>query len=192
MTTIEKAKRAGKWYTLKSSAARAAKEDGFKQGEFEIKKGKKGYCYQPTEDAIEDAILADMEAAAAEQAAELEEAEPDLIPEYPVMAPTDPKPAKEAAKMVQQYEPAADKAAAAIKAPKAPAAPKAEPKPKRHLSEVEGPTKLVWNIAEQMREQNPAVTRKEIMAACEKAGIAYYTARTQIQQWYVACRNGTK
>lgn len=54
-------------------------------------------------------------------------------------------------------------------------------------SEVEGPCALVWDIAEQMEQDNPDVKRKEIIEACmNEHGIAYYTARTQLQHYKAA------
>jgi len=51
-----------------------------------------------------------------------------------------------------------------------------------HKSTVEKPTKLVWDIAESM----PGAKRKEVLAAAEARGVAFYTARTQYQQWLTA------
>lgn len=70
--------------------------------------------------------------------------------------------------------------------PVAPEAPKAADKPKAdilHASSVVRPTKLVWQICDDMKAANPSVTRKEILAECERRGIAFYTARTQYQVW---------
>lgn len=58
----------------------------------------------------------------------------------------------------------------------------------RHASEVMRPTKLVWSIADRMCDEakaagRPVPTRKEVMAECERVGIAFYTARTQYQVW---------
>lgn len=58
-------------------------------------------------------------------------------------------------------------------------APPAEPAPKLNKSIIEKPCVAVWNIAESM----PGAKRKEVLEACVAAGIAYYTARTQYQQW---------
>lgn len=57
-------------------------------------------------------------------------------------------------------------------------------------STVERPTKLVWHIADEMFEANPEVRRKDVIAECVNRGIAFYTARTQYQQW-LATKNGT-
>lgn len=48
-----------------------------------------------------------------------------------------------------------------------------------HESTIVRPCKQVWHIADSM----PTATRKEVIQACEDAGIAFYTARTQYQQW---------
>lgn len=52
-----------------------------------------------------------------------------------------------------------------------------------HESTVERPCKLVWHIADEMLTANPAVRRKDVLAACVARGVAFYTARTQYQQW---------
>jgi hypothetical protein len=56
-------------------------------------------------------------------------------------------------------------------------------------STVEGPTKLVWHIAEEMVSKNPEAKRKDIIAECENRGVTFYTARTQYQQWLTAVNN---
>lgn len=53
-----------------------------------------------------------------------------------------------------------------------------------HASTAEKPTRKVWDIADSM----PGARRKEVMAACEAAGIAFFTARTQYQKWLKASR----
>lgn len=53
-------------------------------------------------------------------------------------------------------------------------------------STAERPTKHVWAIADSM----PGAARKEVIAACREAGIAFGTARTQYQQWYKANKVG--
>jgi hypothetical protein len=57
-----------------------------------------------------------------------------------------------------------------------------------HRSTVDSPTKLVWHIADEMIAKNPEVARKTVIAECVKQGIAFYTARTQYQQWLTAHR----
>jgi hypothetical protein len=67
--------------------------------------------------------------------------------------------------------------------------PVKEKKPKAevsHKSTVERPTQLVHTIANMLYEADPAVTRKEIIAACTEQGIAYYTILTQYQAWKAA------
>lgn len=56
-------------------------------------------------------------------------------------------------------------------------------------SSVIRPVKLVHVIASEMYEQNPEMKRKDVIAACEAAGIATHTARTQYQIWAQAMRN---
>ena len=60
----------------------------------------------------------------------------------------------------------------------------------RNASTVESPTRRVWAIADELHAANPDVRRKDIMAACETAGIAFFTARTQIQKWMKAKKEG--
>jgi hypothetical protein len=60
------------------------------------------------------------------------------------------------------------------------------PHPKR--STIESPTKTVWVIADEMMLENPKVPRRDVIAACVNRGIAYFTARTQYQQWLQARR----
>jgi hypothetical protein len=51
-------------------------------------------------------------------------------------------------------------------------------------STVDSPCAMVWEIAGKMEGSR----RKDIIAACEKAGIAFYTARTQYQKYREAMR----
>lgn len=55
-------------------------------------------------------------------------------------------------------------------------------------STVAHPVKLVHSIASEMTAKNPGVQRKDIIAECEKAGIATHTARTQYQIWSAAMK----
>lgn len=59
-------------------------------------------------------------------------------------------------------------------------------------STVERPTKAVWHIADEMFAANPQVRRKDVIAECVRRGIAFYTARTQYQQWLTAKKGTTK
>lgn len=77
----------------------------------------------------------------------------------------------------------------AAQAIEAPAKGKAKPEVK-HKSDIERPTKTVWHTADEMVAANPQVRRKDVIAECVKRGIAFYTARTQYQQW-LATKNGT-
>lgn len=56
-------------------------------------------------------------------------------------------------------------------------------------SSTDKPCSKVWDIATAMHKANPQVKRKEVLEACEAAGIAYYTARTQYQEWFKASKN---
>ena len=49
-----------------------------------------------------------------------------------------------------------------------------------HESSIERPTKAVWHIADEMK----GAKRRAVIAECVSRGIAYYTARTQYQQWF--------
>lgn len=77
----------------------------------------------------------------------------------------------------------------AAQAIEVPAKGKAKPEVK-HKSDIERPTKTVWHIADEMSAANPQVRRKDVIAECVRRGIAFYTARTQYQQW-LATKNGT-
>lgn len=61
-----------------------------------------------------------------------------------------------------------------------------------HRSEIESPTKYVWEVADEMLEENPKVTRKEVIAECERRGVAHWTARTQYQAWLTARRESER
>ena len=50
-------------------------------------------------------------------------------------------------------------------------------------SSVANPCLAVWNKADEMFATNPHTRRKDVIAACVTMGIAFYTARTQYQQW---------
>jgi len=68
---------------------------------------------------------------------------------------------------------------------------KAKPAIKRK-SDIARPTKAVWHIADEMFAANPQVRRKDVIAECVRRGIAFYTARTQYQQWLAAKKGTTK
>ena len=50
-------------------------------------------------------------------------------------------------------------------------------------STADRPCKLVWAIADAMFGANPDTRRKDVLEACVNRGVAFYTARTQYQQW---------
>lgn len=52
-----------------------------------------------------------------------------------------------------------------------------------NASTIERPCKRVWYIADEMRAADPHMKRKDVLARCVNEGIAFYTARTQYQQW---------
>lgn len=58
-----------------------------------------------------------------------------------------------------------------------------------HVSAMAGACSLVWTIAERMLQETPGIKRKDILDACTKAGIAFYTARTQYQRYREAVRD---
>jgi len=47
------------------------------------------------------------------------------------------------------------------------------------------PCQVVWDIAEEMGVE---AKRKDVLAACEEAGVTFYTARTQYQKYKEALR----
>lgn len=69
-----------------------------------------------------------------------------------------------------------------VKAVKAPKVPGKSIEVKNH-STIELPTKRVWHIADEMKAKDPEVRRKDVIAECVRQGVAFYTARTQYQQW---------
>ena len=56
-------------------------------------------------------------------------------------------------------------------------------------SSVVRPVKLVHVIASEMYAKNSDVQRKDVIKACEDAGIATHTARTQYQVWHQAMKS---
>lgn len=54
-----------------------------------------------------------------------------------------------------------------------------EPKVIENHSTVEKPCRLVWDLADAMK----GARRKDVIAAAEAKGVAFYTARTQYQLW---------
>lgn len=58
----------------------------------------------------------------------------------------------------------------------------------KRKSDIERPTKTVWAIAEELRAADPEIRRKDIIAECVRRGIAFYTARTQLQSYLAAVK----
>ena len=56
----------------------------------------------------------------------------------------------------------------------------------RRKSNITNPCRLVWDIAEKMLAEG--FKRKDIIAECEKQGVAFYTARTQYQKYTQAVK----
>jgi len=51
-------------------------------------------------------------------------------------------------------------------------------------SAIESPCQFVWQTCEDMKlGQTDGARRKDVLKACTEAGVAFYTARTQIQLW---------
>lgn len=65
------------------------------------------------------------------------------------------------------------------------AAPKAKATraPVVNTSTAERPCKLVWQIADDVNAATPGAKRSVVLAECVRQGVAFYTARTQYQQW---------
>lgn len=57
--------------------------------------------------------------------------------------------------------------------------------PKLNKSIIENPCAFVWNMAQNMK----GARRKDVINACVNEGVAYYTARTQYQQWLTVSKN---
>lgn len=214
--------REGKVYLLKSSAARAAKEDGLKAGEFQVKESakKKGFYYLAVKapdltDAERDrvrkeAMEGDHDTDVSESvmptvtvAAEVVKApvlksvpnlDEDVVrPTFKIQDYSDPSTLVEDAPAVHT-NPIFVPVIAKVsdKPPPVLVSPPKSPKSKSHKSTVDSPTKLVWHIADDMVAANKNVSRKEVIMECERQGIAHFTARTQYQQWLTAKRESDK
>lgn len=159
-----------KLYTVKSSAHRAAKQAGLIKDQYEIVEvdGKFGYRVKTEEELVEELRAAEEVEEPVEESTEADIA------------------AVEEQADEQLAEQLNEEAAQAIEAP---AKGKAKPEVK-HKSDIARPTKTVWHIADEMFAANPQVRRKDVITECVHRGIAFYTARTQYQQW-LATKNGT-
>lgn len=142
-----------KAYTTKSNARRAAKSAGLEQ--FEIIEVEGGFAFQ--------AVAQEETAPAIETPAEMDQTTFEEVQES-----GDLEERLDAALAVADQE------------------EKKAPTRKIEVtneSTAERPCKLVWHIADEMKAANPEVKRKEVLAECVKRGVAFYTARTQYQQW---------
>lgn len=139
-----------KFYKIKSSAARAAKQAGLQKGEYDIiEKEGEGFGYIVKTEAIEAAMrLAEESEKSLEETMNF-----DAVDEY--------------------------------------ATPLATKTAIKRQSDIERPTKAVWHIADEMYDSAVAKgeeppKRKVVIQRCVESGIAFYTARTQYQQWLTA------
>jgi hypothetical protein len=55
--------------------------------------------------------------------------------------------------------------------------------------DLANPVKVVWALAEEMKAADPNVTRKAIVDACIAKGVAFCTAKTQVQRFLKAKKN---
>lgn len=151
-------------YTSRSSAVRAAKKAGLSSNEYEIIEEAGKFGFRAIEaDEVEEQVVE-------------EEAAPEEVDVTPV----------------ELTEEAASEEAASEEVAEAPVEPAKKKTSKiddrLRMSTIEAPSKRVWEIAEQMKAENPNVRRKDVIAACVEQGIAFYTARTQYQLWFKASR----
>jgi hypothetical protein len=223
--------REGKLYALKSSANRAAKQDGLVEGQFElVQKGDEWmYKTKASHQTVKEQIEPQLEKKAAEDAIVEKKKSPIGRPRTAADAPPPMKKKsavdlqmeqdlKEAAAKREEEkrrleEEAKNKPAPVLTAvvhnPEVPAVVRsatstteATPrvmkvitggkakivKDRVNRSSIESPTKAVWYIADEMVAANPNVARKTVIEECVKRGIAFFTARTQYQQWLTAKR----
>ena len=174
-----------KTYTVKSSAHRAAKQAGLTKDQYEIVEIDGQFGFQP----IEVASAAEAEEPVVGEFVHCPHCGIHL--ENGIGVHLQEVNGKEIKHKAFEYECLAcgEEFGPAI----AEEAPKAAPKRKIEItnhSTIERPTKTVWHIADEMVAANPQVRRKDVIAECVRRGIAFYTARTQYQQW-LATKNGT-
>lgn len=239
-------KREGKKYELKKSAARAAREDGLKDDQFEVVPNGKEWSYKTKgnksmkdqldkhlEKEKSDAKEAKKRAPVGERPTpghpasdppttlqEVAENIPPLVMPPELKAELTPAPVKPPRQLTPDEQYRLDMAEANERKRAEAAKPKSEPtttsvlppekvlpapgpaprvmkvvpqsqmpqKNRLHKSQIESPTKTVWAVADEMFEKNPSTTRKQVIEECTKRGIAYFTARTQYQQWLSARR----
>lgn len=172
--TKAKIMRIGKVYQLRKSAIRAAREDGYKDGEFTVKESVRedGWYYLPKSNSNRDI--------ASEATAEVtkEEATDKIVPPPPV---EEPAPEVKLEIVHKSEEPPKTAAEKTVEEKKKSTRLVFVDKPNK--STVASPTKMAREIAEAMWQKNHNVTRREVMNECVRQGIAFYTARTQYQLW---------
>jgi hypothetical protein len=61
-------------------------------------------------------------------------------------------------------------------------------RPVVHASTCEAPVATVWRVCAAVLAQDEGATRSDLHAACEAAGVATFTARTQTQAFLKALR----
>lgn len=175
-----------KLYTVKSSAHRAAKQAGFEKDQYEIVEVDGQFGYKLLE---AEAPVAEAEEPVVEEFVNCPHCGIHLSNGFGVhLQEVDGKEIKHKA-----FEYACLACGEEFGPAIAEEAPKAAPKRKIEItnhSTIERPTKTVWHIADEMSAANPQVRRKDVIAECVRRGIAFYTARTQYQQW-LATKNGT-
>jgi len=60
----------------------------------------------------------------------------------------------------------------------------------RATSSIKKPVRYVHDRCAELHAENPSIRRKDVVATLVAEGIAYYTARTQVQVWKKAHPNG--
>ena len=162
-------------YEVRSSAVRAAKKAGLTEGQFEVVQ------------VWEEGGKSHWEIKSVVQGEKIATPEPTNPSPPPVATTTEAPPVTQSESKVEETttpvqtvtQPASDPKPTE---PTTPVASKGS-NVKASKSTVEKPTRLVWTIADEMRNANPTVTRKAIVEECLRRGIAFYTARTQYQRW---------
>ena len=154
-----------KFYAAKSSAHRAAKQAGLTKEQYEIIEQDGQFAFKQIEEAATEDLAAAAQALHDKATQPAVEADPEI-------AALEKQADKELEAQLNE------EAAQAIEKPAK------GPKPDvKHKSDIELPTKRVWHIADDMKKTNPDVRRKDVIAECVRQGVAFYTARTQYQQW---------
>ena len=177
--TKAKILRIGKVYQLRKSAIRAAREDGFKDGEFKVMESVRedGFYYIPKDNKKRDiAAEAISELTMSEYKDDNEKSPPQEAPKPPIPVP------EVKLEIIHKAEPEIKTAAEKTLEEKK-KSPRLVFTVKPNKSTVPLPTKMARDIAEAMWQKNHNVTRRDVMSECVRQGIAFYTARTQYQLW---------